>query len=173
MVLRELINCGVNCRTFLPSELIQEPGGSILPSTLRRLESLLEIGCIPITFGDIVTSRRGSRIVSGDEIALELARKLGVQRTIFAMDVDGIYSDSSLKGPLVRELVNAREIKASARRYDVTGGIDAKIKIGFELAKLGSDVFFVNGKRESRLQKLLLGDSNTPLTRILSKNIST
>ena len=173
LVLKEMVGEGVRCRTIAVSEILQGSDAIMDEYASRKLSALLSIGCVPITFGDIVTNSRGSSIISGDKIALALARKLDVERVIFAMDVDGIYSNSQMKGEVIPELNTRSGISWKERKFDVTGGVESKIKIGFELARLGTDVFFVNGKKVKRLESALLGEQNSLSTTILSKNIST
>lgn len=173
LVLKEMVGEGVRCRTISVSEILQGSDGIVSEYAARKMSALLSIGCVPITFGDIVTNSRGSSIISGDKIALTLARKMDVKRAIFAMDVDGIYSNSQMRGEVIPELKTQSGISWKERRFDVTGGVQSKIKIGFELAKLGTDVFFVNGSKRRRLESALIGEQDTPSTIILSKNIST
>ena len=173
IVLRDFVREGVRCRTITASEILHGSERTVCRFASRELSSLLRIGCVPITFGDIITKPEGSSIISGDSIALALARKLDVERVVFAMDVDGIYSNPHLKGAVVTELNTQRGIMGKERRFDVTGGIEFKIKVGFELARLGTDAFFVNGKNANRLESVLSGDQDALSTKILSKNIST
>jgi isopentenyl phosphate kinase len=171
MILKELIDADVPCRTIAPGEFLTNPKGRVTRVGSNKISALLDIGCIPISFGDIVTSNRGTWIVSGDQIALSLAESIDVERVIFAMDVDGIFEDSKMKGSIISELNSRNQTLGTKRKFDVTGGIGSKIAIGFKLAKVGSDVYFVNGKKGERLQKLLSGN-RVLSTHIVSKNIS-
>lgn len=173
IVLKEMVDEGVRCRTITVSEILQGSNGIVNEHASGRLSALLTIGCVPITFGDIVTNSGGSSIISGDRIALALARKLDVERVVFAMDVDGIYSNSQMTGDIIPELTTRRGIGGKERKFDVTGGVESKIKIGFELARLGTEVFFVNGNKGKRLEGALMGEQETLSTKIHSKNIST
>jgi isopentenyl phosphate kinase len=171
MILNELIEADVPCRTIAPGEFLASPKGKVTRVGSNKISALLNIGCVPISFGDIVTTNRGTWIVSGDQIALSVAKNMNVERVIFAMDVDGIFEDSKMKGPIIREMNSQNQSLVKKRKFDVTGGIGSKIEIGFKLARLGSDVYFVNGKDGERLQNLLSGE-HVLSTHIVSKSIS-
>ena len=94
-----------------------------------------------------------------------------MKRVIFAMDVDGVYGNSQMNGNILRELNAVKFNLGERKKYDVTGGIEAKIEIGFRLAKLGADVYYVNGTKGKRLESLLLGQDNVMSTKINSKRI--
>ena len=94
-----------------------------------------------------------------------------MKRAIFAMDVDGVYDNSQMNGDVIKNLNSIRLNLGQRKKYDVTGGIRAKIEVGFRLAKLGADVFYVNGTKGRRLESLLIGRENVVSTKINSKRI--
>jgi len=173
IVLDRLVSEGVPCKTVITSEFLSDIGKEITKEGRNKLEFLFRKSFVPISFGNVATTQDGSAIISGDQIALSLAKKLVVERVIFAMDVDGIYANSRMKGDVVKELTMGTASLGKKRKYDVTGGIGAKIEVGFRLAKLGADVFYVNGNKGERLESLLAGQDEVKATRIFSKNIST
>ena len=171
IVLEELCIAGVYCGTVLPIELfsqIDEPI-TISGAGKYRLNSVLRNDLIPITFGYVNLVGNKSYIISGDKIALALARALPVVKTIFVMDVDGVFRSPEMNGSIIRELREENfSVESSTRGYDVTGGIKAKISAGFEIAKLGSDVYFLNGSKRNRLLGVLRGSGNAVATKIYS-----
>ena len=170
-LISELIKEGVSCKTVFTSELVSPDGDRVTRQGADTLWALFKSGFVPVTFGNISITTRGSSIISGDQIALSVAKKVGIKRMIFAMDVDGIYPDSKLKGDILRELTRPRGTSSKHRRYDVTGGIDAKIEAGFRIARNGSKVFYVNGLKQERLRRLIEGKENVLCTRINPNNI--
>lgn len=171
IVLGRLITDGVPCKTVLTSELLSERN-EISGRGARYLRCLFENNVVPITFGNVDVSGRGSRIVSGDQIALALTRDLRVKKVIFAMDVDGIYQTSSMRGKILQELDSKSDIGGSLRKYDVTGGVISKIKIGLQIAKLGADVYYVNGRERGRVKSLMLNRKPVKATHIGAMRIS-
>jgi isopentenyl phosphate kinase len=170
IMLEELNSAGVFCGTILPLELLSKNGESVTAIGESRISSMLGNGLVPITFGNVSVLESGSYIISGDKIALVLARKFRVTKAIFAMDVDGVYRSAEMTGSIIRELEVEPQIKSRIRDFDVTGGLQSKITTGLELSKLGTDVFFVNGSKKTRLSRVLLGDNNALATKIYSQN---
>ncbi|HYB04885.1 MAG TPA: hypothetical protein VED17_10500, partial [Nitrososphaerales archaeon] len=126
-------------------------------------------GLVPITFGFVNLEGKNSYVISGDTISLALASAFPISKTIFVMDVDGVFPSSKLKGAIVKDL--AREnfsIEGSGQKFDVTGGIKSKISTGFEIADRGSDVYFVNGAKPSRLLRVFQDSNRVVATRIYS-----
>ena len=173
VMLEELNSAGVFCGTILPIEILSRNGDSISAIGESRIITLLENGLVPITFGNVSVIENGSFIISGDTIALAIARKFRIRKATFAMDVDGVYRSAGLKGSIIHELIGEPQFKSTLRDFDVTGGLQAKIKTGFELSKLGADVFFLNGSKRNRLSKVLLGDNRVLATKIYSRGKST
>jgi isopentenyl phosphate kinase len=171
IVLEELCNAGVYCTTMLPVELLNDSleYPAISDDGVRRINSSFDNHLIPISFGFVNLRGSESYIVSGDKIALAVARSFSVTRTIFAMDVDGVYPSADLKGPVINELsVTDSKFEDSLRSFDVTGGIRAKISTGFELSKYGTDVLFLNGREPGRLSRAIQGEDDVVATRIYS-----
>jgi len=173
IVLDRLVGEGVPCKTVVTSEFLSDDGIKVTKRGKSELEFLFRNSFVPISYGNVSATQKGSAIISGDQIALSLAKKLPVDRVIFAMDVDGIYSDSGMKGDVIDELDMNNAPAGNKWKYDVTGGIRAKIETGFKLAKLGADVFYVNGNKGGRLESLLAGKDDVKATRIFSNSIST
>lgn len=122
-----------------------EPGDVFRGCSLARhepIDAALAAGLYPLLHGDIVPSDEGYVVVSGDDIAAELARIYGPSAVVFLMDVDGIYTAP----PGTPGAVKLRELNAAvlggAAGIDVTGGIGKKIEAAVAIAKLGIPVYF-------------------------------
>jgi isopentenyl phosphate kinase len=162
LVLEELCRAGVYVGTILPIELFSESNRSVSISEngKSRIESVFENGLFPITFGYVNLEDNRSYIISGDKITIALASSFEVSKTVFVMNVDGIYQSADLRGDIIRELKPGNlTLQSSSLGFDVTGGVKAKISTGFELAELGSEVLFVNGTKPKRLLKALGGSA--------------
>jgi len=85
--------------------------------------------------------RRGFSVCSGDLLMLELARAFRPDRAIFAADVDGLFQRGSEapieSGPIgaVSQADLGKIEFSSARRTDVTGSIEGKVRSLFEIAE--------------------------------------
>jgi isopentenyl phosphate kinase len=174
IVLAELLDAGVPCETIMTSQFLDDRD-RLTPSGKHYLNIIWEKGLVPISFGNVFVSPKGARIISGDAIALALTSSLHGRNTrvVFAMDVEGIYPDSSMRGPIIDILQLNHGVKTSEGRFDVTGGVGAKIKVGTELAELGAKVFFVNGSKVQRIRRILSGDDSVKATRIYPEKRAT
>lgn len=118
----------------------------------------LDIGITPITFGDVVVDKsKGIAICSGDDIMLKLAQDLKATRCIFVTKVDGIYAsyptpDGEGPIPVIRP---GQSIKFTVEDEDVTGSMQRKLDLMFEIAGLGCKVEIINGLVPGRLASAL------------------
>ena len=118
----------------------------------------LDIGITPITFGDVVVDKtKGIAICSGDDIMLKLAKDLKAIRCIFVTKVDGIFASYPApegEGP-IPVIRPGQEIKFTVEVADVTGSLQRKLDLMFEIAKIGCKVEIVNGLVPGRLASAL------------------
>ena len=123
------------------------------------LMKLIEKGVSPLSFGDVIPTEDGFRIISGDEIVRDLASLLKPSRVVFATNVDGIYRNFKTDEKPMQE-ISAEDIRALACRPvkdDVTGGMEGKLYEAVRIARIGIDVIFTNGLKKGRLMKALKG----------------
>ncbi|MFO8017560.1 MAG: type 2 isopentenyl-diphosphate Delta-isomerase [Promethearchaeia archaeon] len=131
---------------------------------IKQIEMSLELGIIPILYGDIVyDSSQVFSILSGDEIIYQLCKKLKkyqVRKVIFAMEMDGIFvqSQEDNKGPVLAEEIYEHEIPdlklaQFSGKIDVTGGIEGKLKSIDKITQLGIPVQLVNGLKDEYILK--------------------
>lgn len=155
-VCESLSKGGLRPYTFTPFPLLGAAGAR----GLAWIRGLLDSGLTPVTFGDVVSSKKGFTILSGDTISLELCRRMRARRCIFVMDVDGILDES---GRVIRELgksdaeglLRSKTASSKARRSDVTGGIRRKVEEAMRIASAGTEVAFVSGFRPAEFSKAL------------------
>lgn len=171
IILNRLISEGVPCKTVLASELLSD-NKNISDYGKRYLRCLIDNDLVPVTFGNVLVTSHGSKIVSGDEIALAMSKMFRVKRVVFAMDVDGIYQTADMKGEILSEIDNESAIQGKLRKYDVTGGVISKTRVGMQIAGNGADVYYVNGKKSGRLRGLLLNHEYVKSTHIAAMRIS-
>ena len=94
-ILGEMLRVGIPCVTVLASRILSDATSGLAASGRRYLETLFDSGLVPITFGNVLVSKKGSVIVSGDSLALKIVKSFGGRksRVVFGMDVDGISPD--------------------------------------------------------------------------------
>jgi isopentenyl phosphate kinase len=157
----------VHVETILPSEILDDRKAALSELGRKRLIACFRNGLAPITFGYVNVNSDGVSIISGDLICEVLAKSLPIKRQIFAMDVDGIFRNARLEGSVIPRLFSPNQYSSSKGRFDVTGGVSAKVELGFRLADLGTAVYFVNGRSDERLLKLILGQKDIRSTAIV------
>ncbi|MCV0372258.1 MAG: isopentenyl phosphate kinase family protein [Nitrosarchaeum sp.] len=127
-------------------------GNKSVPNKIREIEKIAKAGLTPVTYGDALWyGNKKTYILSGDKIMTHLAKILKPRMCIFALNEDGLYSDLKTK-KLIYEL-RGENPKISENKMDVTGGMARKVEEATNIAKMGIDVFFVNGNKPERIVK--------------------
>lgn len=112
----------------------------------RQLDQMLKLGMVPVIHGDVVMDhKRGSCIISGDQIVRYLAPLLGMHRVGLATDVPGVLDGGAVVPVITPASVRSLQIGSSSHT-DVTGGMKGKINELLDLAKAGieSEIFHVS-----------------------------
>ena len=125
-------------------------GNKPIAKKVKEIEKIAKSGLIPVTFGDALWfGQNKTYILSGDKIMTHLSKILKPRLIIFALNEDGLYSDLKTK-KLIREL-KGESPKISENKMDVTGGMTRKVEEASKIAKMGMNVFFVNGNKPNRI----------------------
>jgi len=152
-VCRTLMEFKVNPYPFSPFDLVTKAAKSSAAAWLR---GLLKANLTPVTFGDVALYPNGFKVLSGDTMVLDLARILGPDRCVFALDVDGIYEPHTRV--IIPEISAAKVRKMKVpRAEDATGGMRLKLEVAAKVASLGIQVSFVSGYRRNEFSKALKG----------------
>jgi isopentenyl phosphate kinase len=150
----------------LASDFIIAKNGRISSADVGAISRWLSLGCVPSIGGDIVTDlATGFSVVSGDQIAAYLARRLHATRLIFGTDIDGIYDANPKLNPKAKLLT---DLTLSSARHDmqnigkslapdVTGGMGGKVSEALAAVSEGIPVHFINLTRNKRLTEVALG----------------
>ena len=154
---------GLVCRTLLEGKLYPysfSPFDALLkagkgPVSLW-LRNLMKNGLTPVTFGDVILTSSGLKVLSGDTMVFELARILAPERCIFALDVDGVYESGTRV--IIPELSPSKIRRMQLPlAEDATGGMKLKLDVAAKIAGLGTKVSFVSGYRRNEFSKALKG----------------
>ncbi len=126
--------------------------GLIVEPLLEAVES----GWVPVIQGNVVPE---GKVISGDELVVELARKVRSRRVLLATDVPGIYERWPPKeGEEPLKVLRACEVEAKGSSgIDVTGGMYKKLA---ELAKMPKDVEVrvFDGRKVENVIKAIRGE---------------
>jgi len=156
-IMNKMHKHGIDLYPLPPSSFV----GLSTRSKRNLFLSLMDRGLTPITYGDVLMKRGSFYILSGDKITRILSDALRPKRVIFLLNVDGIFWSLNQSNSLIEELKpeDLREIKLQRVGIDVTGGMMLKLKEALRIARMGTDVIFVNGKDPRRIFKALKGES--------------
>lgn len=118
-----------------------------------KVRELLDFGFVPVLYGDIVLSQRRYKIVSGDEIALDLASIYKPKSVIFLTDVDGFFSSDPKKNADARlfRRIRATDIGKMDVGEDATGSMTGKIERIKKMVSYTSEVVVLNGNKRDNL----------------------
>jgi isopentenyl phosphate kinase len=121
---------------------------------------LLERGAIPLVHGDLyVCPRQGYRVVSSDQMVVELTRRYRPERVLFLSDVPGVLHPKT-REPLptiTRDLARELDGATGSDALDVSGGMSAKVRWALEAAALCGECWILNGRDQEALEAALSG----------------
>ncbi len=137
-------------------------GGSVGSCSLTVIERDLKLGLTPVTYGDSIPEEGGSAIISGDDLAADIAVKLKADCLVFAIRAPGVLDSEGRVMPLVFSLNQVKVFES--RGFDVTGGIRRKVESALRASEFVGNVRIVG--LESLLEALLGGDVGTRVKRI-------
>ncbi len=175
LIVEALIGKGLPALSISPSSSIITRHGRIHDIPLDILTHAVSMGFIPVSYGDpVLDHEKGFAILSGDQLISILAVKLGAEKVIVGVDVDGLYTSDPKTNPSAQLIEHAtlgdlRELVgevSGSKTVDVTGGMMGKI---FELTlpvMNGIEVLIVNALKPDNIRRALSGE-NVRGTRII------
>ena len=168
LVVDSLIQHNIPAVTVQPSSCTITKQGRINVMEERPLRKLLEMGFMPVLYGDaVLDSDKGFAILSGDQLVSSLATRLEAERIIIGIDVDGLYTLDPKTDPKARlikhitphELRKMQHKIGKARVTDVTGGMLGKVLELMPAVEKGIKVIIANAAKPSNVYKALKGES--------------
>ncbi len=143
---------------------------SVLKFTgFNQIGSLLDLGIIPILFGDILLhDPKNFSIISGDRVIFEICKsfsssvnaKYKINKIIFCFDKDGIIISNTEKDSKVIQNIKSKDLNLiSLKKFedsiDVTGNIKGKLEEIKKICELGIPVQLINGQKPNLLSKAM------------------
>lgn len=166
IVTQKFISQKVPVYSFSPGSLLVSDSKVYIKSYIEPVQKALEIGIVPIVYGDVVLDRKiGFTIFSTEKVLAVMAKNLCEDhevRMIYVTDVPGVLDE---KGKVIPQITkdNFGELKASitgAKGVDVTGGMLHKVEEALSLAQeLNIQTKIINGNKSGNLKKAILGKS--------------
>ncbi|AEM38784.1 aspartate/glutamate/uridylate kinase [Pyrolobus fumarii 1A] len=122
----------------------------------RRVRDALASGAYPLVFGDAYPIQGEYGIVSGDELSIEAACKLGGQIVVFTTNVPGVIIGGEVVDMLDREKLEYALKTAGGTQGDVTGGMRRKLEAILVNGCPGLRVHIIDGRDPANLEKVVL-----------------
>lgn len=163
-----LIEAGIDAISMQPSASCITENGKIAEWPLNAMKMALEMGLVPVAYGDAALDRKnGCAIVSTEKLINHMADAFKPEKIIIAGEVDGVFTADPFKDPSARLIplitqANFPEIRqclGGSRGTDVTGGMLNKVEELMELARRGYSSEIVNATKPGLLKRALLGEN--------------
>lgn len=162
LVVQALIEAGVPAVGISPFPSWRTSAGALSSDAMDGVERALHAGLVPVMHGDVVLDdEQGWAILSGDELMVVSAARLGPARAVFLMDVAGVYDrPPSEEGAVLIERIEvgadgrAQLPRTSTASHDVTGGLDRKLGSALRLASAGVRTYLVRAGSPSEEQAI-------------------
>lgn len=163
LIIAELINAGINAALLETSAVTINSNDKISSFNLNVVKTLLEKDITPVLSGDVVIdTKKGISILSGDQIAVYLARELKTTKVIFVSDVDGIFDKnpkvhkdakliSKINGDNYNKIIKTMQ---THNTNDVTGEMKGKI-LAIKKGLKGIPVVITNGLKFSSFKQAI------------------
>ncbi len=170
-----LNNTGIPGVVISPFTAVWLRDGRIADFPLDLIQKSLDSDLVVILHGDVCFDIiKGASILSGDTIAVHLARELSAAALYLGTDVDGVFDDDPNHNPqarLIPLISNSNKDEVLKRSgpssaTDVTGGMAKKISELIKLSSSGTDIAIFNLTVPNRLSDLMSGRP-IPCTKIV------
>lgn len=164
---KSLIKKGFPAFPFQASASAIMKNGRMQKMDLEVIKGLLKLNITPVLYGvPAFDKEKGCSILSGDQIAPFLAKKLKAEKVIEATDVDGIFTSDPKKDKKAKQIKeinrkNFKEIKKilkGSRFVDVTGGMLGKVSELIKAAKMGVKGQIIEATKKDNIKKAFSGE---------------
>ena len=154
----------ISCLSFVPSSFSFARNKKLKAIFVEPIIAVLKMDVIPLVFGDIILDERiGCCIFSGENTLDNLSSQLTdrgfkIKKVIQCGITDGVYD---LKRKTIPKITpgNFKKFKRAilgAAETDVTGGMFHKVKESLKMAKLGINVYIINGEKRDNLYRAIV-----------------
>lgn len=165
LVMDALAQAGLPAIAFPPSASVWTGGGHVRNWNLQPLQAALQVGLLPVVFGDVVfDDQRGGAILSTEDLFMHLAHHLKPARLLLAGIEPGVWADYPACTRYLPEITpdSFKEVRQSlggSAAVDVTGGMLSKVKQSLDLvtALPGLEVLVFTGEKAGNLAGALKG----------------
>ena len=167
LVVGALVEAGGSPWSWAPSSALTARAGKLRRGAIDTLVSTLELGLVPVVYGDVVPDVEwGAAIASTEAIVHFLQPRLArrghpVARVIWCGETAGIFDPDgkTISSISVTEAPSIRRQLGDAAGTDVTGGMRLRLDTCVALARRGVQSWIVDGTVPGLLEAALRGES--------------
>ena len=162
-----LIMHNIPAVSVTPSSFVITENGRIKNFEDVLVKMLLKTGFTPVLYGDaVLDTRLVFTILSGDQLAATLAKRLDAARVIMGVDVDGLYdadpknqkNAKMLSHLTLKDLESLQSNLGKSNSCDVTGGMFGKIAELIPVIEQDIPVSILNASKPNHVYKALKGE---------------
>ena len=165
IVVKKFISEKVPVYSFSPGTFLISDSKVYSKLYIDPIKKALEIGIVPIVYGDVVLDRKiGFTIFSTEKILGILAKELLKDykiEIIYVTDVDGVYDENGNAIPKItnKNFTSLKKSIVGARNTDVTGGMLHKVEEALKLKKRTNiKTTIINGLKKNELKNAISGN---------------
>lgn len=161
--IRALLKQGIKAAPVHPFSCATLKNGRIASFEYKVINAMLQRGILPVLHGDVAMDvKKGVGILSGDQIAVYLAKQFKAKQIGLGTDVEGVLDN---KGVLIPEITpksfkSLRKLLKDSRDIDVTGGMLGKVEALMDLAKAGIKSRIFSAAKKGNVEAFLSGEEN-------------
>ena len=159
IVVNELLRQKIPAISFHQSSMLSAKGGKLENIFMESIEGFLNLGMVPVIYGDIVYDKiRGSHIFSTEDAFSILIDRLvrrgyKTEKVIYLTTVDGLLDNKKkvVEKITYKTAIALKKNLFKTEGFDVTGGMKHKVEQALSLARRGIKTYITNGKRKNTL----------------------
>ena len=107
---------------------VKDEDGDLTLASLA-IERLVEEGFVPVLHGDLVAhARKGTSVLSGDTIAVEVTQNMPITRVGFCSGVPGVLDESGSVISYISAFDDVATVLRNTDGEDVSGGMATKVR---------------------------------------------
>lgn len=164
-VIRALLDAGLSPFSLAPSSWVTTERGAPVAAHGEPLLRALDLGLLPVVYGDVILDRSQGVAILSTEGVFELAARLlltagrSVRRALWCGETDGLYDSAGSTVPYLAATVEASEVGGvgGPAGTDVTGGMRLRLETALRLARRGVPSLLLNGRTPGALLDALRG----------------
>jgi len=166
IVMRALLAAGVKAVAISPMSMSIADNFELGGIFTDSLEKLVELGIVPVVYGDqVVDVTRGCAVFSTEKVLAFIGlalqkKKYSIERIIHCGQTNGVYDadGNTIDTISNRSFPEIKSVLSGSAGIDVTGGMLQKVEETLALAQAGIPGLIIDGIEHGSLSKAIAGE---------------